>query len=264
MNKIPVLLYHDIFLRKEEAQDDFAVLQDNFCQQMDYLYKNGYTALSLDKIINSMVDKEVADSRKKVVLTFDDGDLSNHEVVLPLLKKMGFSATFFVTINDIGKKNKMDWSMIYDLSRNGMDVASHGLSHSFLTAHNDYTVLNELLLSKQILEKYTRKRVDFLSIPRGFYNKRVLTIARDVGFKAVCISDAGYNDFLAQDIFLLKRFTVRKNYGLRVFKSIVHGRPTAGVAILEAGRSRLRKLLGYQVYDKLVNLKYRNKPQDSV
>ena len=252
MNKTPILLYHDFCSETDRHKDNFAVTWDNFKQQMDYLHLNGFVGISLAKMMSD--DKE---TRKKVILTFDDGDISNYHYVFPTLKEKGFTATFFVTINEIGKEHKMDWPMIYDLSKNGMDIGSHGLTHGFLTAHNDYTVLNEFIMSKQILEKYTRKRVDFLSIPQGFYNKRILIMAKDVGFKAVCVSDAGYNDFLSEELFLLKRFTMRRNYSLKAFKSLVHGRPSIGITVSESLRTHLRNLLGYQLYDKLRKLRHK-------
>jgi peptidoglycan/xylan/chitin deacetylase (PgdA/CDA1 family) len=262
MDKIPILLYHDFCSETDKSKDNFAVTWDNFKKQMDYLHHNGFIGVSLEKMVAEAEywkgEKIIKDTRKKVVLTFDDGDLSNYHFVLPILKERGFSATFFVTINEIGKENRMDWPMIYDLSRNGMGIGSHGLNHSFLTAHNNYTVLNELLMSKQILEKYIRKRVDFLSIPRGFYNKRVMTIARDVGFKMACVSDAGFNDFSNEQAFLLKRFTFRRNYNLGIFRSIVDGAPSMIVGASENVRAFLRRTLGWQVYDKLRRLRHKS------
>lgn len=281
MNKIPILLYHDVFGKQQEAQaDGFAVSEESFRAHMLYLRQNGFVGVSLAKILaefdkQKTEDREqrtddrgqrtedrrqkeqsqTRDTRKRVVLTFDDGDLSNHDFVLPLLKEHGFTATFFITINEIGKAGRMSWEMIYELSRQGMDVGSHGLNHTFLTALTDYTLLNELLMSKQILEKYTRKRVDYLSIPRGFYSRRVLKISEDVGFKAACVSDAGYEDPLETEPFLLKRFTMRKNYGLNTFKAIVRGEPPLPVFAAESARTALRKVLGWQVYDKLRGLK---------
>ena len=265
MNKIPILLYHDFCSGTDKSKDNFCVTWENFKQQMDYLHQNGFMAVSLEKMFAEVAYWKGEEARgeghgskgaiqalrKKVVLTFDDGDLSNYHFVLPILKEKGFSATFFVTINEIGKEGRMDWPMIYDLSRNGMSIGSHGLNHAFLTSHNNYTLLNELIMSKQILEKYIRKRVDFLSIPRGFYNKRILTIARDVGFKAVCISDAGLNDFADENVFLLKRFVMRKSYKLGAFRSIVNGAPSAMVNAAEKIRTGIRRVLGYQVYDRL-------------
>ena len=107
--------------------------------------------------------------------------------------------------------------------RSGMEVGSHGLVHTFLPARDNRTLSDEMVASKRILEKNTGKRVDALSVPHGFYDKRVMSAARDAGFKIVCVSDAGYNDFSASAPFLLKRFTMRKGYDLDAFRSIVRG-----------------------------------------
>jgi len=265
MDKIPILLYHDCCLPQDAACGGLNITQDGFRRQMEYLHHNGYACVSLARLLaereyvrgekkadgRPLKPEEVTgDTRKKVVLTFDDGDRSQFDFVLPILKEMGFSATFFVVVNEIGKAGRMDWTMIYELAKCGMDIGSHGMSHAFLTGQSNYAVLNELLVSKQVLEKYTRRRVDFLAIPHGFYNKQVLTIARDVGFRAACVLDTGYNDFLDDDMFLLRRFPVRKGYGLNTFKSIVGGFPSLRVQAMEKTRSSLRHALGYQVYDR--------------
>jgi len=265
MNKIPILLYHDCCPSPDAACSGLSVLQDDFRRQMEYLHHNGYACVSLARLLAEREyvrgekradgrppkpEDVTGDTRKKVVLTFDDGDKSHFDFVFPILKEAGFSATFFIVVNEIGKPGRMDWTMIYELAKGGMDIGSHGMSHTFLTGQSNYAVLNELLLSRQVLEKYTRKRVDFLAIPNGFYNKQVLTIARDVGFRAVCTLDTGYNDFLDERMFLLRRFPVRKGYGLNTFKSIVGGFPSLRVQAMERARFFLRRALGYQVYDR--------------
>lgn len=253
----------------DSASDGFSVSQEMFRAQMEYLHHNGFVGVSLQRLFAEQEyikgeasatgkgavhpEELTGDTRKKVVLTFDDGDKSHFDSVFPVLKSLGFTATFFVTVNDIGKEGRMDWTMIYDLSKNGMDIGSHGMSHSFFPGQASYVVLNEFLLSKQILEKYTRKRVNFISIPHGFYNKQILTIARDAGFKSVCVSDAGYIQ-MDNDLFLVKRFTVRRKYAMAAFRSIVAGNPGFFLNLMENIRSFLRHALGYQVYDRACKL----------
>jgi peptidoglycan/xylan/chitin deacetylase (PgdA/CDA1 family) len=279
MENTPIILYHDFCSETDKTKNNFAVDWNDFKQQMDYLHKNGFMAVSLAKFVAEQMywkgekakeegrgtkdEKTKIDTRKKVILTFDDGDISNYHFALPILKEKGFSGTFFITVNEIGKKNRMDWTMVYEMSRNGMEIGSHGLSHSFLTAYNNYTLLNELLMSKQILEKYIHKRVDFLSIPHGFYSSQVMEIAKDVGFKAACVSDAGYVDFDDEKLFVFKRFTMRRHYRIDAFKSIMSGTPQMTVLALEGIRTSLRKVLGYQVYDKLRSLRYREEKREA-
>lgn len=257
--KIPVLLYHSFCSDTDKEAGNFTVTFDRFREQMDYLHKNGYAAVSLEKFFEEQEywskdepksEAKFKDTRKKVVLSFDDGNVSNYFFALPLLKEFGFTATFFVTVNDIGKTGRMDWTMIYDLSRAGMDIGSHGMSHSFFPGLAPYVLLNEFVLSKQVLEKYTRKRVNFVSIPHGFYNRQILAIARDAGFKSVCVSDAGYMD-MDKELFLVRRYTMRKKYRLAAFKSIIQGKPAVFLNLKENVRSGLRHGLGYQVYDRL-------------
>lgn len=275
MDPVPIILYHNFCSGTDRTKDNFSVAWDDFKRQMDYLHQNGFSVVSLAKFMaereywkgeknredvrtsGRQDEKGNLDTRKKVILTFDDGDISDYHFALPILKEKNFSATFFITVNEIGKKDRMDWTMIYELSRHGMDIGSHGLTHSFLTGHNNYALLNEFLMSKQVLEKYIHKRVDFLSVPYGFYNKQVLDIAKDVGFRAVCISDAGYTDFDDEGVFLLKRFTMLRSYRLDAFQSIVTGTPQMTILALEGLRAAMRNMLGYQVYDRLRSLRYR-------
>ncbi|MGE5280659.1 MAG: polysaccharide deacetylase family protein [Deltaproteobacteria bacterium] len=256
LNNIPILLYHAVHADASRPRDNFSVAESEFHKQIAYLHHNGFLGVSLSKFLGEMgQDQARVDTRKRVVLTFDDGDASHFAAAAPVLKESGFTATFFITVNDIGKVGRMSWEQIYELSRAGMDVGSHAMNHVFLPSMTSYNLLNDLLLSKQVLEKYIRRRVEFLSIPHGFYNKTILGIARDVGFKAACVSDAGYNDFLDDDVFCLQRFTMRLGYGLDAFKSIVSGTPQLNVVAAENLRTFLRKTLGYQLYDRVRRLR---------
>ena len=72
--------------------------------------------------------REVPD--KTVVLTFDDAVKSHVTVVAPLLKEMGFGATFFVTqawMKDA--ENFMSWEDIARLHAMGFEIGNHSWTH---------------------------------------------------------------------------------------------------------------------------------------
>ena len=71
-----------------------------------------------------------------VVLTFDDGFSSDFELVYPILKEMRMSATFFIVPNFVGKDGYMSWENIKQLSDDGMEIASHSLTHKYLNTLN--------------------------------------------------------------------------------------------------------------------------------
>jgi peptidoglycan/xylan/chitin deacetylase (PgdA/CDA1 family) len=262
--KTALLLYHDFFASGEAAKDNFAVAREEFAAQMNYLSDHGFEGVSLERLAadpapSKREGRAGTDARAKVVLTLDDDDISHYEFVLPVLRPMGFTATFFITVNDVGADRQMDWTMIRELAENGMEIGSHGLVHAVLPTRDDRTLLDEMVASKRTLEERTGARVDALSVPHGFYDRRVVAAARKAGYSAVCVSDAGYNDFSGRAPFVLKRFTMRTGYDMRSFRSIVEGRPAASIAAAERLRAALRAVLGYRMYDTFRRLRYRAK-----
>ena len=76
---------------------------------------------------------------KLVVLTFDDAVSSQHRVVRPLLKKLGFGATFFISEGFSFRSNKVDymtWEQIAELHRDGFEIGNHTRDHLGINAGN--------------------------------------------------------------------------------------------------------------------------------
>ena len=76
---------------------------------------------------------------KLVVLTFDDSSRSHYDVARPILKKYGFSATFFITEGfnfPTNKKDYMTWEQIAQLHRDGFEIGNHTRDHLGLNEQN--------------------------------------------------------------------------------------------------------------------------------
>lgn len=74
-----------------------------------------------------------------VVLTFDDASASHHAVARPLLKRLGFGATFFITEGFTFRTNKRDyltWEQIAELHRDGFEIGNHTRDHLGITEKN--------------------------------------------------------------------------------------------------------------------------------
>ena len=64
---------------------------------------------------------------KLIVLTFDDGCASGYTVVAPILKPLGFNASFYVCDFDSFKTRKdwyMTWRQMNELDRSGFEIAT--------------------------------------------------------------------------------------------------------------------------------------------
>ncbi len=72
--------------------------------------------------------------KKIVVLTFDDGCISNSEFVAPLLEEYGFGATFFFTdafLKDesLNDENYMTWDDALKIHNAGFEIGNHTQNH---------------------------------------------------------------------------------------------------------------------------------------
>jgi peptidoglycan/xylan/chitin deacetylase (PgdA/CDA1 family) len=60
--------------------------------------------------------------RRTGILSFDDDWESQNTYAFPLLKKYGFTATFYIWVSAVGRKNHMTWDGIRALSKAGMQI----------------------------------------------------------------------------------------------------------------------------------------------
>jgi peptidoglycan/xylan/chitin deacetylase (PgdA/CDA1 family) len=84
-------------------------------------------------VASSLAGKEAAVPDKLVVLTFDDSAKSHATYVAPLLKTLGFGATFFITEGFDFPTNKtgyMTWEEIAGLSAMGFEIGNHTARHA--------------------------------------------------------------------------------------------------------------------------------------
>src|SRR5260370_40816032 len=78
-------------------------------------------------------------SERVVVLTFDDSSKSHFTVARPLLKRLGFGATFFITEGFDFRDNKRDymtWEEIAQLHHDGFEIGNHTRDHQTVTKGN--------------------------------------------------------------------------------------------------------------------------------
>ena len=92
---------------------------------------------------------------RTVVLTFDDAVKSHRTFVAPLLKELGFNATFFVTHRWMDDKtNFMTWAEIAEIHRMGFEIGNHAWTHAnYSTPREGSRLAGELALTEYQLAK---------------------------------------------------------------------------------------------------------------
>lgn len=223
--KIPVLLYHDISHR---YRDPYTISPSLFAAHMEWLYGNGYRALSLRDADNDT-------GGKRVILTFDDGYESFLEYAYPLLTEYGFTAI----VNIIGEKvgNYIDYggnrpTMSWDeyrylLEEERVEMGSHTFSlhrwNRTATGVSNKEVYDDLLRFQRTMRRETGHIASVLSWPYGKHDRRTRAVAKKAGFSRLFTSKRGYYT-PGVEMDNIPRFTINGDTSLPLLEKIVEGR----------------------------------------
>lgn len=251
---IPILMYHEVN-PGDAVVERYTVSIERFSEQLAYLRDHGYRSISLAEYRELVAAGGVGASGNEVVITFDDNNLSHYTVSLPLLAEFGFQATFFVVSGFINTQNDfLTREHLREMKRAGMAIESHSHSHRFLSDLDDEDLREELVTSRSLLSEYTGEDVRFVSCPGGRYSRRVLDVALDAGYHAVCTSMPGLNS-LTRPLSAepLNRFLVLATTPIDAFAKIVSGEPrfVRGRVLRSRLTSTLKRVIGNRVYDRL-------------
>jgi len=179
MTRVPILSYHAL----DDSGAVTATRPDQFTRQMEHLARAGYQALTVSEWIEGLRPL------RPVVITFDDGFRSVAEVARPVLERLGFRATVYVTAQYCGGRNDwptqpaavpraplLAWDEVRALIGAGLEIGSHTLTHPPLTRLSPPDAEREIARSKQIIENETGQPVRSFAYPYGDYNDRVRSL----------------------------------------------------------------------------------------
>ena len=190
---VPILMYH--YLRTvEEARDPLgfrlSVRPERLEEQLAWLKTNGYETLRMRELA-ACLRGELLCAAKSVALTFDDGYAEHATVALPLLRRYGFTATFFITTGFVGHEGYLSWEQLASLREAGMELGAHTVTHADLAISADANVRSEIAMSRAILERRLGIQVESFSYPSGSYTPAVARLVRAAGFTSAVTTRPG-------------------------------------------------------------------------
>jgi peptidoglycan/xylan/chitin deacetylase (PgdA/CDA1 family) len=171
---IPVLCYHGV---EENPECSYNISTHTFRQQMEYLKQNDYKTLTLKEYENRIKNGSF-ELDNVVYITFDDVHRSAYVNAVPILKEYGFTATFFVTTNLLGKEDFISKPELLDLSKN-FDIGSHCKDHVKMTELSYIDQYKSVLSSKKILKEITGQNINAISYPFGYRNADTMIAVKD-------------------------------------------------------------------------------------
>jgi peptidoglycan/xylan/chitin deacetylase (PgdA/CDA1 family) len=126
-------------------------------------------------------------------LTFDTGHVELYTLCYPLLKKYGYSATFFIRPDTVGKAEDlndrrvqyMNWDQIRELEKGGMTIGIYGCKGRVATDTPLEEIEEEIRESKSVFENKLERKIVYYGVREGVPTKPMVSLFKRVGFNAV-------------------------------------------------------------------------------
>lgn len=212
--RVPILMYHHIAVPPPNADRiryNLSVPPDLFEAHLRFLKKAGYTTITLDDLIYYLTRGRPLPP-KPIIITFDDGYRDNYTNAFPLLRKYGFTATFFL-ITDLvnqGRPEYLTWDMVREMKAAGMTFGAHGRTHIDLSQADLDQLVWQALGSTEVFQVELGEPARYIAYPSGKYNDRVIAVYKSAHYWAGLTTHQGATHD-SDHLFELKRIRVEHN-----------------------------------------------------
>ena len=237
--KIPVLMYHHL---ENNLNSNVVISPESFEDQIRTLKEEGYNSISSQQLYD-FLNYNIKLPENPVLITFDDGYLSNYELAYPILKKYGMHAEIFVITSQILEKNektsylneipKMNWDQLRAM-QDFITIQSHTWdSHYKLVSNNgvknaalygpgyinnnfeeqlqyEERVKNDLILSRKLIKEKLGYEPIVISYPFGIKSEDTIELSKVAGFKMGYVIE-NKKIIKGDNLFSLSRITVNGN-----------------------------------------------------
>jgi len=212
--KVPILIYHSVrphTSNQSPLQKYYDVAPEQFIRQMQYLQDRGYVVIGLDYLATAL-EQNITLPAKSVVLTFDDGWRNQYAWAFPILRKYGYTATFFIFTNPIGQDYFLTWDQVRVMNNAGMTIGGHTESHPYLADILDPNMLREEIAGgKRIIEDQIGQKIDLFAYPYGYYMDKIIGVVKDAGYRVARGTHKGI-EHSRDDLFKLSGVEVTDDF----------------------------------------------------
>lgn len=150
-------------------------------------------------------------ARIPCLLTFDDGGVSAHDVIAPMLEKFGWTGHFFVITGRIGEPGFLSAEQIRSLRRRGHVIGTHTSSHrGRMSSWTSGRLEAEWASSARTLSCVLDEPVETASVPSGFYSRRVAEAASRAGIRMLFTLEPSVSVRRVDECLVLGRFLMKR------------------------------------------------------
>ena len=252
--RIVFLMYHELELvGRKLCQSDpgyvrYILPLETFRLQMASIKESGRRGLNVGEALRYPPEHHA--SEPGVCITFDDGCETDLIAAAPVLRELGFNATFYVTAGFVGTPGYLNAGQLRDLDAHGFQIGCHSMTHAYLSDLPEPELKREVVDAKLLIEGIVGHPIEHFSCPGGRYDQRTLRMARHAGFRSVANSEFHANSPAASR-YELGRVAMLRDLQIEEFSSICRGRGLWKKRLLNEARRSAQRVLGNRAYDSL-------------
>ena len=215
LQPVPILMYHVISDAPAGAPyPELYLPRSHLAAQVAWLAAHGYHGVTLQQVFDAWrgVRKLPA---KPVVLSFDDGYLSQLRNALPLLYARRWPGVLNLEVRNLEPVWGIRPPGIRKLIRVGWEIDAHTLTHPDLTKVGAAQLRDEVAGSRAAIRKRFHVPVNFFCYPAGRYDATVVAAVQAAGYLAATTTNYG----LARpaDLYTLSRVRINGTDSISAF-----------------------------------------------
>lgn len=196
-----VLCYHAV---SESWPADLSITPRDLERQLSQLVGAGYRGVTFCEAVTG------DSAGRRLAVTFDDAYRSVHELALPILDRLGLTATVFVPTAHVDRAEPMSWpgidrwrggpheaelrcmssDQLAELAGRGWEVGAHTHTHPRLGGLRGPELTAELERPRALLRELLDRPCRSLAYPYGDFSSQTLVAVRSAGYSAAATLDA--------------------------------------------------------------------------
>jgi len=215
LRPVPILMYHVLSPPPANAPyPELYVAPAAFRSEVAWLAAHGYHAVTLQRVFDAWRGAATLPA-KPVVLSFDDGYLSDVRTALPVLRAHHWPGVLNLEVANL----KPVWGIrppgVRKLLAAGWELDAHTLTHPDLTTVDAARLREEVTGSRGAIRKMFHVPVNFFCYPAGRYNDAVVAAVQQAGYLGATTTNYG----LARpgDLYTLARVRVNGSDSVKAF-----------------------------------------------
>ena len=182
LRPVPILMYHAVSSPPAGAPyPDLYVPRADFAAEVSWLVRHGYHAVTLQRVFDSWRGAATLPA-KPIVLSFDDGYLSQVTNALPILRARHWPGVLNLEVRNLRPVWGIRPPGVRKLLAAGWELDAHTLTHPDLTTVGAARLQEEVAGSRAAIRKRFHVPVNFFCYPAGRYDDAVVSAVQRAGY----------------------------------------------------------------------------------